>query len=57
MLDWAGYNMVQGRRPSLYMLAISRRAAGELRRDIDIQYNGKPHQLSPRVHALAAMPL
>ena len=57
MLDWAGYNMVQGRRPSLYMLAISRRAAGELRRDIDSQYNGEPHHLSPRVHALAAMPL
>ena len=38
------------------MLAISRRAAGELRRDIDSQHNGKPHHLSPPVHALATMP-
>ena len=39
------------------MLAISRRAAGELRRDIDSQYNGKPHHLSPPEHALATKSL
>ena len=38
------------------MLAISRRAAGELRRDIDSQYHGKPHHLSSPEHALATMP-
>ena len=53
MLDWAGYNMVQGRRPS----STCWRSAGEQQESCVGIYNGKPHYLSPPVHALATMPL